>query len=955
MPIRKGTVGDMHESCVTLARYVAQDPANRGEGIDLHCAFVHRWPCHTMIQRWLFALTLLLAAALASAQALPSGLAQVTQVEGITEYRLANGLQVLLVPDDAKPTTTVNVTYRVGSRHENYGETGMAHLLEHLVFKGTPTTKNVWAEFSKRGLRANGTTSYDRTNYFASFAANEDNLQWYLSWQADIMVNSFIAKEDLATEMTVVRNEFESGENNPGRVTLQKTLATMYQWHNYGKSTIGARTDIENVDIPRLQAFYRHYYQPDNATLVVTGKFDGAKVLGWIAQYFGALPKPQRVLTAGYTLDPPQDGERQATVRRAGGTPLVYMAYHVPAGPHPDFAAVQMLSLVLGDTPGGRLHKRLVETRVAGQTFASAWGLAEPGPLFLGATVAPGQDVDKVRTGMAAIVDALPGEPVTAEELERSRVMWLNNWDLGFTDPERVGIALTDAISHGDWRLYFLQRDRVRQVTLADVNRVAAEWLRKDNRTVGIYQPTATPERAPQGTRVDVAAMVAGYKGDASAAQAEAFDPTPSKLDARTQTLRVGGLKVALLPKGTRGGVVHARLTLRLGDEKSLFGLDTVAAFTGNLIDKGGAGLTRQQISDALDKLQAQVGIGANEQTVSANITTKRERLPAVIELVARLLREPAFPAEPLEEARRQWLTSIEGQRKEPDALIANMLARHGNPYPRGDLRHAQSFDEMEEDVKAVTIEKVRAFHQRFYSAAQGEFTAVGDMDVAAVRKALDTTLGPWRQPAAGTARFVRVPQPLVVAEPMRMVALTPDKANASLSGRLALRLSDRHADHPALMLANYIFGTSGNSRLWKRIREKDGLSYGVYSALDWGAIDDNTSWNVSAIFAPSNQPKVEAAFNEELARSLKDGFTQDELNEARVGLLNRRRLALAQDAAVASGLVNNLYLQRTFAFGQAVDDAIQKLTLAQVNEVWRKYIQPQRLVMAWGGDFKAP
>jgi zinc protease len=472
---------------------------------------------------------------------------------------------------------------------------------------------------------------------------------------------------------------------------------------------------------------------------------------------------------------------------------------------------------------------------------------------------------------------------------------------------------------------------------------------------VGIYLPTEKPERAPQAARVDVPALVAGYKGETSAAQAEAFDPTPSNLDARTQNLRSGGLKVALLPKGTRGGVVHARLTLRFGDEKSLFGQETVASFTGSLIDKGGAGMTRPQISDALDKLQAQVGIGGGEQTVSANITTKRERLPAVIELVGKLLREPAFPAEPLEEARRQWLTGIERQRKEPDSLIANMVSRHGNPYPRGDLRHAQTFDEMEQDVKAVTTEQVRAFHKRFYSAAQGEFTAVGDMDVAAVRKALDAALGNWRQPAGGAGKFVRVPQPLVAAAPLRMVALTPDKANANLSGRLSLPLSDRHADHPALMLANYIFGTSGNSRLWKRIREKDGLSYDVRSVLDWSAIDDNTNWNVSAIFAPSNQPKVEAAFNEELARALKDGFTQDELNEARVGLLNFRRLARAQDAAVAGGLVNNLYLQRTFAFGQQVDQAIERLTLVQVNETWRKYITPQRLVMAWGGDFKAP
>jgi len=277
-----------------------------------------------LLRRWLVALCVLTPfLAWSQASPPPAGVTRVTAVEGITEYRLPNGLQVLLVPDDAKPTTTVNVTYRVGSRHESYGETGMAHLLEHLIFKGTPTTRNVLGEFSKRGMRANGTTWFDRTNYFASFAANDEQLRWYLAWQADAMVNSFIAKADLDTEMTVVRNEMESGENNPFRVLLQKAMASMYQWHNYGKSTIGARSDVENVDIARLQAFYRAYYQPDNATLTVAGKFDAAKVLQWVAESFGPIPKPARVLQSTYTIDPVQDGETTVTVRCVGGTPVL--------------------------------------------------------------------------------------------------------------------------------------------------------------------------------------------------------------------------------------------------------------------------------------------------------------------------------------------------------------------------------------------------------------------------------------------------------------------------------------------------------------------------------------------------------------------------------------------------------------------------------------------------------
>ncbi|MDP1649701.1 MAG: pitrilysin family protein [Rubrivivax sp.] len=913
-----------------------------------------------MFRSWSFALLLGLSALAAGAQpptagALPPGITVASSVEGITEYRLANGLQVLLVPDDSKPTTTVNVTYRVGSRHENYGETGMAHLLEHLLFKGTPTNPNVWSEFTKRGLRANGSTSFDRTNYFASFAANEDNLRWYLGWQADAMVNSHIARKDLDTEMTVVRNEFESGENNPGRVLLQKTLAAMYQWHNYGKSVIGARSDIENVDIPRLQAFYRQYYQPDNATLIVAGRFDPARVLAWVARDFGAIARPQRTLPATYTLDPAQDGERQVTVRRVGGTPSIYMGYHAPAGSAPDFAAMEMIASVLGDTPGGRLHKRLVETRLAAQTFGFAWDLAEPGVVLLGASLAPGQDVSAARSAMAAAIDSLASEPVTAEELARARTSWLNGWDLGFTDPERVGVALSGAIGLGDWRLYFLQRDQVRKVTLADVQRVATTWLRPDNRTVGLYLPTTQPERAPQGERVDVAAMVKDYRGDATASVAESFDATPANLDARTVASRAGALKVALLPKGTRGKVVQARLRLHFGDAQSLAGQQTVAALAASLVDKGGAGLTRQQIADRFDQLQAEVGFSGSGQTLSVSITTKRDRLPAVIDLVGQLLREPAYAPEPLDEARRQWLASIERQRKEPDAVIANLLARHGNPYPRGDLRHARSFDEMEQDVRAVTPEQLRAFHRRFLSAASGEFAAVGDLDAAAMQQALEAAFGGWRQPVGGALAFQRVPQPLVAVPPQRFVELTPDKANANLRGVLALPISDRHPDHAALALANYIFGLGGNSRLWTRIRETEGLSYDVRSVLDWSSIDDNTNWTVSAIFAPQNQPRVETALKEELARSLQDGFTQLELDQGRAGLLNFRRLSRAQDAGTAGQLAQNLYLERRFAFAQQVDDAMARLTLEQLNAAWRKYISPERLVLAWGGDFKSP
>ena len=907
----------------------------------------------------LVASTLVPAAHAANTTASPPGvqvskaaLQKVTSVEGITEYRLPNGLQVLLIPDDTKPTTTVNVTYRVGSRHEGYGETGMAHLLEHLIFKGSPRHPQVWSEFNKRGFSANGTTWYDRTNYFASFAANDDNLKWYLSWQADAMVNSFIARKDLDSEMTVVRNEMEMGENNPGRILLEKTLATMYQWHNYGKSTIGARTDVEGVDIRNLKAFYQRHYQPDNATLIVSGKFDAAKVLSWVQQSFGAIPKPQRVLPPLYTLDPVQDGERSVTVRRVGGVPMLFAGYHVVPGSHPDFAAVELLSIILGDTPSGRLHRRLTEQQLAASVFGFSQSLADPGHIVLGAQLANEQDPDKAAQAMLTEIEAMARQPITEAELARAKSKWLNSWDQGFADPQHVGVALSEAVAQGDWRLFFLTRDRIQAIGLADVQRVATQTFLPSNRTLGQYVPTATPERAPQPARVDVAAALKDFKGQAAAAAAEAFDASPSNIDARTLRLTLpSGMQVALLPKSTRGQAVKVSMTLRFGDETSLANWGEAPSALAALLDKGTRQLSRQQVQDRLDALQAELAFAGAPGQITVQLSTRRDKLPATIALLAEMLRQPALPAEALEEVRRQALSDLDAQRKEPEAVLDEALARHGNPYPRGDVRYARTFDEIETDWKGLQLERVKAYYEQFLGASHAQFAAVGDLDTAATVAALTAAFGDWRSPAA----YVRVPDPFRAVKTTTLQLTTPDRQNAAMTASVSLPLSDTHADYPALMLANHLLGGGGDSRLWNRIREKDGLSYSVYSSIQWNPEEPHSHWVAAANFAPQNRDKVLAAFHEEIARARKDGFSQAEFEAGKRGLLSFRRLSRAQDARLAAGWASNLYLQRTFALSAQVDQALASLTLAQVNEALRRYIQPEQFVLGVAGDFKTP
>ncbi len=327
-----------------------------------------------------FLFCLLLTAASLHAQSklrLPEGVRYVTSVEGITDYRLANGLQVLLFPDNSKPIITVNITYKVGSRHEAYGETGMAHLLEHLVFKGTPKHQNIPQELTAHGARPNGTTWFDRTNYFETFDASEENLRWALDLESDRMVNSYIARKDLESEFSVVRNEYESGENNPTAVLYKRMLGAVFQWHNYGHSTIGEKSDIEGAPIERLQAFYHTYYQPDNAVLIVTGKIDEQKTLDLVHEYFSKIPKPTRELIPTYTKEPTQDGERQITLRRTGDVQVVSAMYRTVAGSHADYAPLAVLGNLLTDEPTGRLYKALVENKKPPPSTAALRAMAK--------------------------------------------------------------------------------------------------------------------------------------------------------------------------------------------------------------------------------------------------------------------------------------------------------------------------------------------------------------------------------------------------------------------------------------------------------------------------------------------------------------------------------------------------------------------------------------------------
>jgi zinc protease len=890
---------------------------------------------------------------------------KIATVEGVTEYRLANGARVLLFPEASRPTITVNLTVLVGSRHEGYGETGMAHLLEHMVFKGTPTFRDVPKALRDHGAQFNGTTNVDRTNYFETMPATDENLEFGIRLEADRLVNSFVKREDLLSEMTVVRNEFESGENNPQGILMQRIEAAAYEWHNYGKSTIGNRSDIERVPIENLQAFYKKYYQPDDVVLVVAGKFEEPRALELVQKYLGSIPRPGRKLDNTYTEEPAQDGERNVILRRVGKVGSVGVAYHIPSAGHPDWAALDLLADIISQQPSGRLYKALVESKKATSAIAFAGNNHDPGLFTALSQAEPGQ-LDAVRDTLLATLEGMASAPFKADEVDRAKVRMRRSQELLQYNSTAMSQALSSASARGDWRLLFIQRDRIQAITADDVNRVAKTYFQKQNRTVGVYIPTDNPQRLAIAPAPAMDSIVKDYKGGSVAVAGEVFDPTPENLDARTRTVEVGGIKAGLLPKKNRGETVSLVLTLHYGNEQSLNGKTTAAGMLPMLMMTGTTKHDRQALRDELDSLGIRIspglggfgggrrGGGGGASTpgqLTFSVEAKRSTLPAAIQLLGEILREPAFPAVEFDNLKRRSTAMWQMMRTEPTALASNRLSRVLSPYPPTDIRYVPTPEESEERLEAVTLAQVIALYKEQLAATSGELAIVGDFDPEPTLAKLRETLKDWKSRVL--VKRIERAAPANLAG-LKEDILTPDKANAVFEAGLAFPMKESDPDYAALRLGNFMFGGGTlSSRLGNRVRQKEGLSYGAVSLFNASLRDPEASFRISVITNPVNIDRVEKAVVEELQEFLANGPSPAELSDAKKAYLENQKVSRTSDTAIAGDITTNLELGRTFARTSELEKRIAALTPEDVKAAFRKYVDPQKLVIIRGGDFK--
>ena len=908
----------------------------------------------------LFALAFLLTGSVSWAQEEKeaSDATYVTTVEGVTEWRLDNGLRVLLLPDPSEENIYVNITYRVGSADENYGEVGMAHLLEHMVFKGTTnrTGGQMMNETSENAISANGSTWLDRTNYYVTVVAEEDKFRWALEYEADRMVNSLVDEKELAKERWVVANEWDIGENPPGRVLSKRVRSIALDTHNYRNSTIGARADIVGVSREQLYNFYRKYYQPDNATLIIAGKFDADRAMEMVVEVYGSIPRPDRIgsmkIYDNYSYEQPQDGERSIVLERVGDTQLFYSAYRAPSVSSPDHAALSALAHVLsGSGVNSRLYKAVVETKIATSASAYKEPFKFPGFFWVSASVPLDGSLEEAEATIQTTIDEVKQNPPTEEELDRFKLSVANSYQNMSNSVMGVARQMSEWSARGDWRLFFIARDRAELVTVDDVQRVAQKYLISSNRSKGYFKPVEeAPPRADVPANPDIQSLVDDYEGREAVARGESFDATPANIANRTEYRTMSnGARVAMLSKENTGDTVQIDAVMRWGTLDTVMHKGYIASFTNGMIGRGTVNKTRNEISDEYRRLRLGGGASVGLTSGGFSVNTVRENLEESIKLVAEIAREPSFDETEFELMKKAQLANLESLRSEPGPLAGIKLNQHLMQFPKGHPSYTATIEEDIDGFNSVTLDQVKDYYNEVAGLSDSTtITVVGDFDPDEVFAWLEASFGDWESPAP----YERIGRDAQAQEATFIEVKTPDKSNALMRAAYDFPFTDENPDYEPLRVAFEIFGGGFlNSRLAVRIRQNEGLSYSVGAGFSTHPIDNRGYVGASASVDPENMDQLVTAFKEEVIRAVEDGFTEEEVTLAVNSIVDTRKGRRASDGAISNMLHHGMFFNREMSHFQEVDDRFAAVTLEAVNEAFRKYVSVEKFTIVVAGD----
>jgi len=891
------------------------------------------------------------------------GFSYVQSLGGIDEYRLdSNGLQVLLLPDHSVPVLTFMVTYRVGARNEVLGTTGATHLLEHLMFKGTTNRdrekgNNVDQLLERTGAQYNATTYLDRTNYYETLGS--EHLAMVVEMEADRMRNLKLDDNDRKPEMTVVRNEFERGENSPFQALIKETYQAAYVAHPYHNSTIGWRSDIERVPIEKLRAFYDTFYWPDNATVTVIGDFQAAEALGLIKKFYGVFPKAPHPYPDMYTQEPEQTGPRRVNVRRAGQLGVVAVAFKNPAGLHDDWAATEILANILTDGKNSRLYRALTDKGLTTNVVAFNGYFRDPSLCIIFGALAPGATHEQVEKIIFEEVEKLKKDGVTQAEVEAAVAKQIS--DMAFQRDGSFAIAgqLNEHIATGDWRNFVQVGDKFRKVTPVTVQGAANKYFNTDQSTTGWFIPLvpggSTPAK-PAGTakRVDeLPPRLRGqvfYRDDEASTGATSLDAAnpgapgagPSNIAAGVLRARIDGIDVISYKTGVKD-VVYLRGALPAGDDKNPADSPVIADLTCGMLDRGTTLHSKAEITAQLEAVGASINFSNDGSMAQFNAKCLTKDVPLVVALIAEQLRSPAFSEEEFAKLKKQQAGGWKRALENTDFRATDEFTRA--VYAPGHPNRQATPDEKISAIETAKLDAVKKFHATHYGPAHLTIVAAGDVELPALQEAMTKSFAGW----TGGTPPVKAARNAPTDSTREQTVFIADKTSVSITYGQATGLHYGDPDYFALRTATAILGSGFTGRLMGNVRDKEGLTYGIGSSLNHDSYADG-DWSITATFAPALLDKGIASTKRQLTGWYNDGVTADELERRKDNLIGGFKVSLGTTDGISQSLLLAIERGKDINWLDEYPGVIRALTLAEVNAAIKKHLKPDQMVLIKAG-----
>ena len=845
---------------------------------------------------------------------------------GIKEYTMtSNGLRVLLKQDNTAPVATFMVTYEVGSRNEAIGYTGSTHLLEHLMFKGsekfnTEKGNSVFQTLQSLGARMNATTWLDRTNYFAVLPS--EHLETLIEIEADRMRNAYIKEEDRQSEMTVVRNEFERGQNSPSGVLDENIWATAYQAHPYHHSTIGWKEDIENVSIERLREFYDTFYWPNNATAIAIGDFTEKEALSMIKKHFGKIRKSTKPIPEVYTAEPKQEGIRTITLKRAGQQGIVGVAHKTPAATHPDAPAFMVLSSILSSGKNSRFYKNITDKGLTTSVYIWDSLFRDPGLFTVYANLSPDVDHKTVEKAVVDEYEKIKKDGVSDEEVKNAQTQLIASMKFRQDGSYAIASGLNEAIASGDWTLYTTYDEKIGTVTKEDVQRIVKEYFKEDLSTIGYFVPLGAGGQSKK---------LATNAKDLEKMKLKHYSEEEELLSSRVvDSEPVEGIRLLTLKRGS--GVVTLTGSM-LGGDIYASGNARTADMVAAMLDQGTTNMTKFEISAKLESAGARLGFFNGQARVGFSGKFLSEDTKMVFDLLADQLKNPLFAEEDLNKVKKRQVANYKRSKESTRGNATNNMLKAF--YGTGHQNSPTDPDKAIEEIKKITPKNLKDFHLKNYGAGTMVIVAVGDVDHNSLESLIKEGFGGWKKSPlkekkeTGTANKASD----------KVYVTMQDKTSTDFLVGTALGIDRYHPDYLPLYVATHTLGGNFSARLMQTVRVKEGLTYGINSSMRGFGNGNDGYWMVGGTFSPKLLSKGESSTLREIKKWAEEGITQKELDITKSTLTGGFQVGFDSTGGLAGGILDAIIVHGDLTYLDSYPERIKAITLDEANTAISKYI----------------